>query len=57
MNSKLAYFIIIASFVLFALGIYFGIKEGSFNYLTLSSNLLLIVAMAMVIVKSKSNKE
>lgn len=56
MNVKLAYFLIIASVVLFALGIYHGIKAGSFNYLTLSSNLLLIVAMSIVIVKSKSNK-
>jgi hypothetical protein len=57
MNIKLAYFIILASFALLALGIYHGIKGGSFNYLTMSSNLLLMVAMAMVIVKSKSNKE
>jgi uncharacterized membrane protein len=48
--------LIIASLILLFLNIYNSYKNNSINYLGITSNLLLIFAMAIGIIESRINK-
>ncbi len=53
---RIAYILIIASLALLGLNLYNGYNQNEFNYFGIGSNILLILAMAIIIFQSKKIK-
>lgn len=53
---KIASILIIASLALLGLNLYNGYTQNEFNYFGIGSNILLILAMAIIIFQSKKIK-
>lgn len=53
---RIAYILIIASLALLGLNLYNGYTQNEFNYFGIGSNILLILAMAIIIFQSKKIK-
>ena len=51
----LAYIVIISSAVLLVLNMYFAFTESTVNYFAIISNVLIIIAMAIIIYNRKKN--
>ena len=51
----LAYIVIIASAVLLVLNMYFAFTESTVKYFAIISNVLIIIAMAIIIYNRKKN--
>ena len=53
---RIAYILIIASIALLGLNLYNGYTQNEYNYFGIGSNILLILAMAIIIFQSKKIK-
>jgi hypothetical protein len=53
---RIAYILIIASLALLGLNLYNGYAQNDYNYFGIGSNVLLILAMAIIIFQSKKIK-
>lgn len=51
----LSYIVLIASIILLLVNIYFAYTEGATNYFAIGSNVLIIIAMAVIIYNRKKN--
>ena len=56
-KNRIAYILIIASIALLGLNIYNGYNQNNYNYFGIGSNLLLILAMAIIIFQNKKIKK
>jgi hypothetical protein len=55
-KNRIAYILIIASIALLGFNIYNGYNQNNYNYFGIGSNLLLILAMAVIIFQNKKIK-